>query len=324
MSLKKSIEKQFIGIDISKAMLDVYDISTNSYKRYKNDEEGISLLKSDFIGEKIFICEASGGYEAKLLKGLLSDNREVCLVNPRQVRDFAKAKGILAKNDKLDAKILAEFGLKMEPRALEAPVSQKLTFLLKRRDQLVSFLKQEKQHLDKNVLEDVKEQIENHIIFLKAQIKTVDINIKEEVEALEPLKERAKIISSVKGIGEQTAFMLVGSMSELGKATNAQITALAGLAPFAYESGTFRGGRHIRGGRKHVRNALYMCALSAIRYNPNIALFYQRLIKRGKAFKQAITACMRKLLIIINSLLRNNRIWTEIPPENAPLNSSVS
>jgi transposase len=313
MSIPNTSLNPIIGIDICKKNLDIFISTSQEFKQFKNNEDGISSLLNMF--EKppaLVICEATGGYEIILIQRLMEAGWPVALVNPRQIRDFAKAKGTLAKNDRLDAKILAHFGEKMSPKPLETLRSERLVALLRRREQLVDLLKKEKQHLDKSTHQDIIVQIKTSIFSLETQKEKLDHDIQIALHEDQELQKRVDILESIKGVGKQTAAVIAVFMPELGNASHEQVTALAGLAPFTYESGQFKGKTHIRGGRKRVRNALYMAALSAIQFNPDIKSFYQGLKMRHKPFKVAITATMRKLLKTINSLIKNNRKWTPI------------
>jgi len=300
-----------MGIDISKKTLDVYVSGTNKIKQYLNSEAGISALIMDYeVAPDLVVCEATGGYERLLMKKIIEYGWSISLVSPRQVRDFARAKGILAKNDSIDAKLLSEFGKIMSPAPAEYHVCEHLSDLLRRREQLVDLIKKEKQHLDKSIDQNIIQDIKEHILFMEQQKDKMDLEIQQGLASDTKIKERVDILESIKGVGKQTSALLAVFMPELGSATHSQVTALAGLAPFSYESGKFKGKRHIRGGRKRVRNALYMASLSAIQFNPDIKSFYQGLKERQKPFKVAITATMRKLLKIINALIKNNRKWS--------------
>lgn len=300
-----------VGIDICKKSLDIFSSTSEEFKQFRNNEDGISSLLEMFENPpSLVICEATGGYEIILIQRLMEAGWPVALVNPRQIRDFAKAKGTLAKNDRLDAKILAHFGEVMSPKPLKTLPSQRLVALLRRREQVVDLLKKEKQHLDKSTDQDIILQIKSSVSSLEIQKEKLDNDIQIALHENQELQKRVEILETIKGVGKQTAAVIAVFMPELGNASHEQVTALAGLAPFTYESGQFKGKTHIRGGRKRVRNALYMAALSAIQFNPDIKSFYQRLKMRHKPFKVAITAAMRKLLKTINSLIKHNRKWT--------------
>lgn len=308
-----SLDQRIMGIDISKKMLDVHVSGTDKIKQYLNNEAGISALIMDYgVSPDLIVYEATGGYERLLTKKLIECGWSISLVNPRQVRDFARAKGILAKNDHIDAKLLSDFGRIMSPPPVQHHIPQHLSDLLKRREQIIDLIKKEKQHLDKSTDQNLIQDIKEHILFMEQQRDKMDAEIQKGLESDTKIKERFDILESIKGVGKQTSALLAVFMPELGSATHSQVTALAGLAPFSYESGQFKGKRHIRGGRKRVRNALYMASLSAIQFNPDIKSFYQGLRERNKPFKIAITAAMRKLLKLINALIKNNRKWEPV------------
>ena len=313
MSVTNTSLNQIVGIDICKKNLDIFISTSEEFKQFRNNEDGISSLFEMFEDPpSLVLCEATGGYEIVLVQRLMEAGWPIALVNPRQIRDFAKAKGTLAKNDRLDAKVLAHFGEVMAPKPLKALPSQRLVALLRRREQVVDLLKKEKQHLDKSTHQDIIFQIKSSVSSLEIQKEELDNNIQIALNENQELQERVEILESIKGVGKQTAAVIAVFMPELGNASHEQVTALAGLAPFTYESGQFKGKTHIRGGRKRVRNALYMAALSAIQFNPDIKSFYHNLKTRHKPFKVAITAAMRKLLKTINSLIKNNRKWVPV------------
>lgn len=303
-----------IGIDISKAYLDIYGLKAEHPARLPNDAGGIALL-TGYLGEcspEVIVCEPSGGYERALITALQRAGFPIVAVNPRQIRDFARAKGRLAKTDRLDAQVLAEYGalFRPEPKAIEKP-AELAQYVLRRR-QLVDALRRETQQHEHLTHEGMKSDSEQHIAWLQEHIAQMDAHIRHHIAACSDLKDRQAILKSCKGIGDVTAATLMAEMPELGSASHAQIAALAGLAPFNHDSGSLRGQRHIRGGRSPVRAALYMATISAIRYNPDIKATYERLRAAGKHAKVAITACMRKLLITLNSLLRDNRKWKSV------------
>ncbi|MFZ5807336.1 MAG: IS110 family transposase [Verrucomicrobiota bacterium] len=299
---------KYIGIDVSKAMLDVrHQIIV---RRFPNTAEGqrrfIRWAKS--LGEKIqIICEPSGGYEKRLVAMLWASQIAVSVVNALQVRDFARATGCLAKTDKLDAEILEQYGEKMNPRETP-PLSEnqrKLAELVSRRQQLVETLQQEKrraEHFENRELKHSSKTLRQH---LKKQIQDIEQLIRKHIDSDDDLAQKVKVLTGVDGVGETTAHMLVAQMPELGKLSRRQIADLLGVAPFNRDSGIHRGKASIKGGRATVRKIFYMATLTATRCNPVLKAFYERLIAKGKPAKSVLVATMRKLIIHINSLLKN-------------------
>jgi len=294
-----------VGCDIGKSNLNVFFANRN--RRFKNDEEGINKFVKICKGnpEIRVILEPSGGYERKLVKQLFENKVKLSVVNPYYVRNFARSFKDLAKTDKIDSKVLSEYGEKMDPRIQEEKEGYlfELEELTGRRDTLVETAQEEKLRLEKGVSENIEKSINNHLIFLKESIKELEEKIKVIVE--ENAQEKAEILRSENGIGAQTTAILLGSLPELGKLDNRQITKLAGLAPMAHDSGKMQNRRHIRGGRGRIRKALFMSSISAIRSNPKVADFYNRLKSNGKPTHVALTAVAHKLLIILNSKMRN-------------------
>lgn len=303
----------YVGIDVSKLTL---DIATSSGQRWScpNREHDFSdliqRLKPDATG--LIVLEASGGYEGAVVGCLSAAGLPVIVVNPRQVRDFAKAMGRLAKTDRIDAQVLALFAQKIQPqlRPLKDEQTQQLQVLLVRRRQILGMLTAERQRLQVAAVH-VRADIREHIHFLVKRLKEVDRGLDELMRASPLWREREELFKPVKGIGAQTLRTLCASLPELGQLDRRKIAALAGVAPYNCDSGTLRGRRRCWGGRVEVRCALYMAVLSAIRYNAVIRTFYDRLVKAGKAKKAAITACMRKLLTILNAIARDKTPWNE-------------
>ena len=259
----------------------------------------------------LVVVEATGGYERLLVADLLDAGHLVAVVNPRQVRDFAKALGILAKTDRIDAAVIARFGQQVEPRPL-AEVHEKqgeLDQLVTRRRQLVVLRTAEKNRFTMAHSKPVKRSLQLVIDTLNKEIKRIEKEILALVESDDQWQGKADILSSVPGVGNVTAAMLIAEFLELGQINRQQAAALAGLAPFNRDSGKFKGKRSISGGRRTVRTALYMAALSAKTHNPLIRKFAERLKAEGKLPKVILTACMRKLLVILNTMLKTNTLW---------------
>lgn len=306
-------EKIFVGIDVSKERL---DIALNTGREWScanqegDFEELIGELKS--LPVELIVLESSGGYEGAVAASLHAAQLNVFVVNPRQVRDFAKATGRLAKTDRIDARVLARFAeqIRPEPRAFKDEQTRELEALLQRRRQILSMLVAERQRLQRAAA-NVRTDIREHIHFLVKRLKDVDRGLDALMRQTPLWREREELFKPVKGIGPQTLRVLCASLPELGQLNRRKIAALVGVAPFNCDSGTLRGRRHCWGGRADVRCALYMAAVTAIRCNSVIRAFYQRLIGAGKAKKVAITACMRKLLTILNAMVRNRAAWDE-------------
>ena len=301
------------GIDVAKDALDVALAPDAKPCRFKNDRKGIEelLAKLPEPGKCRVTLEGSGGYERRVVAELLDKGHFVARVNPRQIRDFAKALGILAKTDALDAVVLARFGQAANPRCLEATTGQQaeLQQLVARRKQLIDLRTAETNRLKQVSSKVAKRSIEAVLKTLEKQIVELETEIVELVEKHDDWKQKADILTSVPGVGEITAYSLLADLPELGQLNREEIAALAGLAPYNHDSGRLKGQRAIAGGRADVRSVLYMAALSATRWNDKIKDFYERLLKAGKPFKKAITACMRKLLAILNAMLKNNSQW---------------
>lgn len=298
-----------IGIDISKGYLDVYSLPDHQSKRFKNNESGLeSFLSFLQVGKGVgfIVFEPTGGYEKRLITALFVAGFAFSMVNARQIRDFARACGKLAKTDKVDSKVLAEFGLKMHPRPtlVHSQTQNQLQDWVTRRRQVVDMLVAEKNHFDQATQKPLQEAIQNTLDHLKDHLKKIDKTLQDFLEQDVNLRKACELITEVKGVGKTTAAVLLADLPELGKLSPRQIASLAGLAPFNQDSGNSRGQRHIRGGRMSVRCALYMATLVAVRHNQTLKEFYQRLRDNGKKPKVALTACMRKLLVILNAILR--------------------
>ncbi len=309
----------FIGIDVSKATLDCACLEEDamSAQRFANNEAGHRdlLLWVRSRGVQLLVLEATGGYEAAVVAALATAGLPVAVVNPRQVRDFAKATGTLAKTDRIDAAVLARFARSIRPQ-VRAPKAEELSALeaiLVRRRQLVDMLTAE-QNRHAQARGSIARQIDKHVTWLKRQIDDVDGDLNGMIERSSLMQRRVDVLTSVPGVGRVTALSLVAQLPELGQVNEKQISALVGVCPFNRDSGTMRGKRTIWGGRAPVRAALYMAALVATRHNPVIRDFYQRLLAAGKAKKLALVACMHKLLLILNAMLKTNTLWRQQPP----------
>jgi transposase len=304
----------FVGIDVSKARLDVAVRPSGEVWQLSNDEAGFAALvgKLKPLEPKLVVMEATGGYQAPLAAALTVAGIAVAVVNPRQVRDFGRATGQLAKTDALDAEIIARFGeaLKPEPRRMPDAETQELQSLVMRRRQLVDMIVVETNRLG-TALQPVRKDIEEHISWMKRRLKDVDDDLYGSLKKSPLWRVKEQILRSAPGIGRVTTCSLVAQLPELGALNARKISALVGVAPFNRDSGTLRGKRAIWGGRAAVRNTLYMATLTAIRTSPTIGTFYDRLVTAGKPKKVAHVACMRKLLVRLNAMVRNGATWTE-------------
>lgn len=304
----------FVGIDVSKDTLDVYVLPAQAHWQVSNDQSGcadlLERLKS--LDETVLVVmEATNVYWRVPAAALASAGFACAVVNPRQARDFAKATGTLAKTDAIDAKVLALFAQRIKPpvRALASEQSQVAAELLSRRAQLMGMRVAEKSRLSTARAKKVRKDIETTIAFLDKRLSGLDEQIDQWLKSTPVDQSRADLLKSFSGIGDLTAKRLLITLPELGQLNSKQIGALAGLAPIACDSGKRRGKRQIRGGRTAVRAALYMPAITAIRCNPAIRAFYDRLIQAGKHHYVAITACMRKILVILNAMIKSNQPW---------------
>jgi len=302
----------FVGIDVSKARLDGCVWPALESFAAPNDTDGIEKLISELLKKKptLVVLEATGGLETAFASAACAAGLSVAVVNPRQVRDFAKAVGALAKTDALDAAVIARFAatIKPVPRPLRDEDTDALASMVARRRQLVLMRTQEKNRLGAAKGKQ-REGIKEHIRWLEERIERLDIDLTVTLRQSEAWRVKEDLLKSVPGIGPVTCATLLSQMPELGKLNRAEIAALGGVAPFNRDSGRYRGSRMIWGGRAEVRSVLYMATLTAIRFNETIRAFHTQLIARGKPAKVAIVACMRKLLTILNVMLKTNQPW---------------
>ena len=310
----------FVGVDVSKDRLDIAAHPEPASWSVANDEAGIEDLVRR-LGDLRPVCivlEATGGLEMPVLTALTVAGLPAVAVNPRQTRHFAKAAGLLAKTDRIDALVLARFAEAMKPEIrpiLDAP-AQELRALAVRRRQVIEMLTAEKNRRSMAPKRMVKE-IDKHIAWLEKSLSRIDDDLHKTIRSSPVWREKDEILQSAKGIGPVTSAVLIAQLPELGRLDRWEIAKLVGVAPMNCDSGRYRGQRHIQGGRAPLRCALYMATLTAIRYNPELAAFCQRLIAAGKEFKVAMTACMRKLLVRLNAMLRDRAPWHEKTPQTA-------
>ncbi len=304
----------FVGIDVAKQSFDVCVLPEEERLSLSYDEDGLRQLLGQLPkeGSCLIVMEATGGYQRRLVAELTEAGHLVSVVNPRQVRDFARGLGVLAKTDRIDAAVIARFGQHARPRIIEiAPEKQaELEQLVVRRRQLVNLRTAESNRLETISLKSVRKSIQHVVTMLKKQIERIEKEIFALLDSDDDWKAKSKLLASVPGVGPVTIASLIAELPELGSLNRQEIAALVGLAPFNRDSGRFRGRRSIWGGRASVRSVLYMAALSARRCNPVIRQFAKRLEAKGKLFKVVITACMRKLLVIINTMVKNSTHWT--------------
>lgn len=306
----------FIGIDISKDRLDIASRPDGDSWACANDEAGIDdlLPRLRCLSPDLVVVEATGGYELSLAEALAAAEIPYVVANPRQVRDFARGTGHLEKTDRIDAAVLAHVAdvVRPEPRPLVSETIQKLKAMVVRRRQLLNMLIAENNRLSLAPRE-TRGDVEAHIAWLRQRVAELDSEMRRTIDADPDCREAARILRSAKGVGPALSASLIGGLPELGRLSNRKIAKLVGTAPLAWDSGKFTGKRMIWGGRSEIRTVLYMAALVAARYNPAICALYQRLLAAGKPKKVALVACMRKLLVTLNAMLRDRQLWHEPP-----------
>ena len=311
-------EATYVGIDVAKAQLDVAVRPSGDRWQAPHDEAGVRQMVSRLTALEpvMVLLEASGGLELPLVAALAAEAVPVVVINPRQARDFARATGKLAKTDALDAAVLARFAEVVRPpvRPLRDAETQFLNSLVARRLQVMNMLVSEKNRLSAATTVAVRPRIEAHIAWLERELDDLDEGLRKTLRQSPVWREKDNLLRTVPGVGEQLSRTLLAYLPELGTLDRRQIAALVGVAPFNRDSGTLRGKRTVWGGRARVRAALYMGALTASRFNRVIRDFYQRLLAAGKPKKLALTACMRKLLVILNSMLKHRSPWRDLTP----------
>lgn len=314
--MNKPVEYFMIGVDVAKLKMDVA-LSDKQTITVTNDPEGFNqLLKAISIHDSVcFVMEATGGYERALSNFLQTKKYAIAVVNPKRVRDYANAMGAYAKNDRIDAHMIRHFAQsafannRLKLRGSRTESAQKLEVLFRRRNQLVEQRAMEKQHMESADDKHTVRSIARMIKVFDKEIERIEAEIKDEIEDDAALKKRKDQLIQVNGVGEITVLALITQLPELGLLSNKEIVALVGLAPYCKDSGLKTGRRAVFGGRALIRSTLYMATLSAIRFNKPIKAFYNQLVARGKLKKIALVACMRKLLVILNSMTKNNSEW---------------
>ena len=302
----------FVGIDVAKETLDIAVLPSKESWQAARDEKGIKTLVAHLeqLKPTLIVLEATGGLETQLVTALATNPLPVVVVNPRQARNFAKALGKLAKTDSIDAYVLAEFAQKVrpEPRPIKDEQLQELAALNTRRQQLVAMLTAEKNRLA-TATKRLRKDIQAHVHWLEKRIKDVDTQLEQSIRQSPVWREKDQLLQSVPGVGPVLSRTLISQVPELGKLNRKAIAALVGVAPLNRDSGSLRGKRTIWGGRAPVRASLYMATLVAARFNPIIKSFYERLVAAGKPRKLALTACMRKLLTMLNAIVKSCTPW---------------
>ena len=310
--MKQVQSNVFIGVDVSKDRLDLAVGVSGETIGFANSEDGIALL-ADFVkplAPALVLFEATGGWEMNAVRHLAAQRLPLVVLNPRQVRDFAKATGQLAKTDAIDARILARFGEAVRPevRPLKPLELRKLEALNTRRRQIVEMITAEQNRLV-SAPEWTRPDIEELIAILKKRLAAINRDLNKLIRKSPLWREKDKILQSFPGVGPVMASTMIAELPELGTLNRREISALVGVAPLNCDSGTYKGKRKIWGGRAAIRSVLYMCTLTAIRHNPVIRDFYRKLRHAGKLPKVAITACMRKILVILNAMMKSNTCW---------------
>jgi len=309
-------EAVYVGVDVAKETLDVAVSNSQETRQFSNNQEGITQAIQYIAGlqPEGIILEATGRLEMPLAAELQTKCLPVIIINPRQVRDFARATGALAKTDAIDARLLALFGLRIKPEVRPLPNKQvrEMTNLLARRRQLMEMLVAEHNRLSR-ADEEIQPGIKDHIEWLKKALSDINTDLERRIQSSPSWLEKDSLLRSVPGIGKVVSSTLLIELPELGVLNRRKIAALVGVAPLNRDSGTMRGKRTVWGGRAKLRATLYMAALVATKRNPVIAAFYQRLLDAGKVRKAALVACMRKLLTIVNAMMRAMTVWDPKP-----------
>lgn len=306
--------KTVIGIDVSKSKVDVCCLPSET-RFVANEEEYEALIeKLAELAPDLIVLEATGGYEKSITAGLADAGLPFFVVNPARVRSYAKALNFLAKTDAIDAYVIARFGLdvNLEPRSLDEPKSAEMQAFLARRRQIVKMRVAEQNRFQQARVAKIRTEIKETIKYFTEKLKEIDKDIDSFIKQNPVWTEKQEILTSVPGVGDQTARVLITELPELGHLNRSQIARLVGVAPINQDSGQFRGQRHIAGGRIQVRCTLYMSCLTAIRINPVISVYYKRLTESGKKKKAAIVACMRKLIIMMNTMVKNKTHFSPV------------
>lgn len=311
--MEQQTEETFFGIDVSKTALDLAQWGQKAVTRFENSAAGIAALVERLLSATAIaaiVVEASGGFEQTMVTELAAVSLPIVVVNPTRIRNFARAKGQLAKTDEIDARLIAAFAeaIRPEVRPLGTEEQQLIKALVTRRRQLIDMQTAEKNRRA-TTNPELLPRLQKHLDWLETELAEIEDDLNNWIDQNAQWREKRASLESVPGVGPVTSFTLLAELPELGTLSRQKIAALVGLAPFNRDSGRFRGHRHIFGGRSDVRSILYMAALSGIRHNPVLKAFYGRLIAKGKLPKVALTACMRKLLTILNAIIRDEATW---------------
>lgn len=316
MQGREAVEMSFVGIDVSKDRLDICILPDGRQFSVARNPKGLEELIEQLkvASPKLVVIEATGGLETVVAAAVGAAAMPLAVVNPAQVRHYARALGKRAKNDPIDAFVLARFGMdvKPEPRSLPDEMTQLLADLVSRRRQIVEMIGAERQREKRAVLPRVRKSIARLIKALEKELSDLDEHIDETVRSSPVWREKEDLLASVPGVGSKTARVLLGEMPELGTLDRREIASLAGLAPYVRQSGKWRGKSMIEGGRKTVRSALFIAAMVAARHNPVLKTFYERLTRAGKPKVLAITAVARKLLTVLNAIIRDRKPWRHV------------
>ena len=314
MTTSQAVKEVFVGIDVSKDRLDVAVRPSGEHWSEPNGptiaDAFVKRLRA--LSPTLIVVEATGGLEAVLVATLAQAKLPVAVVNPKRIRDFARASGQLAKTDSLDADVMAHFGEAIRPpvRPLPSADSERLAALVTRRRQVLDILTSERNR-QRTVAGELRERIAKHLAWLEAEVADLDQELRQAIDQNPAWQALDEVLQSTPSIGPVTSLTLIADLPELGQVDGQAIAALVGVAPMNRDSGQKRGKRRTQGGRARVRSVLYMAALSASRFNPVIRAFYERLLKRGKEPKVALVACMRKLLVILNAMVKTKQPWRE-------------
>jgi len=307
-------EELFVGIDISKKTMDIAVVPMGTFWRLDNNQSGIKDLVKRLrkLKPQLIVLESTGGFELKAAQSLDAAKLNVTIVNPSHVRNFAKAKGVLAKTDAIDAKVIASYAQTIRPeiRPLRSKENQAISEFLTRRNQFAKMVVAEKNRLGL-APKSVRSSFNTHIKYMENEIVKLDIKLKKAMEENAEICKKTKILISTPGVGPRLSQAILGYLPEIGTLNRGKIAALAGVAPFNRDSGGKRGKRFVWGGRERLRSILYMATLASTKWNPVIKTFYERLISNGKPPKVALIACGRKLLVILNMMIKTDKCWGE-------------
>lgn len=303
------------GIDISKANMDVFFYQSKQFAAYERNKNGFSQLTEALKnqGVELVVLEATGGYEKPVAQAINDVEIQVVIINPRQIRDFARASGQLAKTDQLDAKIIALYGVRMAPEARPLPSaeSEEIRSLNTRRQQLLGAITAEKNRLQQTSSVFIKKNITAVLKAYQNALEAIEREIADTIDKNDGLRKKQELLQSVPGVGKVLAATLVGNLPQLGSMNKKQVASFVGVAPINRDSGRMRGRRTTWGGNASIRKVLYMGALVSVRYNPTFKVFYERLLAAGKAKKVALTAVMHKLIVVLNAMVKNQEMWVQ-------------